>query len=290
MSGLVRECTDAHPLNLSTGLREAGHHRITTHASSLLLVEDVAASPLHAPVSGYELNHQIVLPYLGLFGYSLGNRTQLFDSNRTLFVAPNREFRDSHPIADLGHASIIITPRVEILDEICGTGGAREHSAFRQGARAASRELQLLTHRLRRLADGEHTVLQRDEWTIRALREALDRDHRREVTSSKVVDRAKQALHARGCERISLGEVAREVGVSPIYLTQEFSRAEGVPLYRYQLNLRLSRALMELRDCNDITVLALDLGFSSHSHFSFTFKKAFGLTPSDYRRSEVLPR
>jgi AraC family transcriptional regulator len=56
-----------------------------------------------------------------------------------------------------------------------------------------------------------------------------------------------------------------------------------VPLYRYQMRLRLNRALVELPHCNDITGLALELGFSSHSHFTAVFGKAFGLTPSDYR-------
>jgi AraC-like DNA-binding protein len=54
-------------------------------------------------------------------------------------------------------------------------------------------------------------------------------------------------------------------------------------MYRYQLRLRLSRALLELPHCNDITGLALDLGFYSHSHFSNSFRKAFGMTPSSYR-------
>ena len=90
-------------------------------------------------------------------------------------------------------------------------------------------------------------------------------------------------LHGRSCERLTLGEIAREVGVTPVYLTQEFSRSEGVPLYRYQMRLRLNRALVELPHCTDITGLALDLGFSSHSHFTAVFGRAFGLTPSDYR-------
>jgi AraC family transcriptional regulator len=35
----------------------------------------------------------------------------------------------------------------------------------------------------------------------------------------------------------------------------------------------------------DLTGVALDLGFSSYSHFSSAFKKAYGLTPFEFRRS-----
>jgi AraC-like DNA-binding protein len=45
----------------------------------------------------------------------------------------------------------------------------------------------------------------------------------------------------------------------------------------------LNRALLDLPHCDSITDLALDLGFSSHSHFTSVFRKAFGMTPSQYR-------
>jgi hypothetical protein len=50
-------------------------------------------------------------------------------------------------------------------------------------------------------------------------------------------------------------------------LTTAFRRTEGVPLHRYLTQLRLAQALVELPHASDLTALALDLGFSSHSHF-----------------------
>jgi AraC-like DNA-binding protein len=82
-----------------------------------------------------------------------------------------------------------------------------------------------------------------------------------------------------------LAEIGGAVGVSPVYLTQVFRQVEGLPLYRYQLRLRLARALDLLHDCSDLTGLALDLGFSSYSHFSTAFKRAYGLTPMAFKRS-----
>jgi AraC-like DNA-binding protein len=38
-----------------------------------------------------------------------------------------------------------------------------------------------------------------------------------------------------------------------------------------------------LPERDDITDPALDLGFSSHRHFTASFRSAFGLTPSAYR-------
>jgi AraC-like DNA-binding protein len=87
--------------------------------------------------------------------------------------------------------------------------------------------------------------------------------------------------------RWALAEIANELRVSPVYLTQVFQQVEGLPLYHYQLRLRLARALDLLARYNDLTTLALDLGFSSHSHFSAAFRRLYGSSPSAFKRSAL---
>jgi AraC-like DNA-binding protein len=82
-----------------------------------------------------------------------------------------------------------------------------------------------------------------------------------------------------------LGDAARAVGASPAYLTDVFRRFEGMPLHRYAQRSRLSRALVELPHAGDLTSLALELGFSSHSHFAAVFRRTFGCTPSEFRQN-----
>jgi AraC-like DNA-binding protein len=105
------------------------------------------------------------------------------------------------------------------------------------------------------------------------------------VGRQKLVNRAKLVISSDLGRRWTLAEIAGEVGVSPVYLTQLFQQVEGLPLYRYQLRLRLARALDLLGDDSDLTGLALDLGFSSYSHFSTAFKQAYGQTPLEFQRS-----
>src|SRR5689334_21649836 len=103
----------------------------------------------------------------------------------------------------------------------------------------------------------------------------------------RLVDRIKLVLAGDLARRWTLQEIAAEVGGSPVYLTQVFQRVEGVPLYRYQLRLRLARALDLLAEYDDLSALSLDLGFSSHSHFSAAFREAFGRSPSEFRQSAL---
>ena len=107
------------------------------------------------------------------------------------------------------------------------------------------------------------------------------------VGRQRLVDRAKLVLASDLARRRTLAEIAAEVRVSPVYLTQVFQQVEGLPLYRYQLRLRLARALDLLGHYDDLTALSLDLGFSSHSHFSAAFRQAYGYSPSEFRQSAL---
>ncbi len=89
--------------------------------------------------------------------------------------------------------------------------------------------------------------------------------------------------------RWTLAEIGDELRVSPVYLTQLFQQVEGMPLYQYQLRLRLAHALDLVARYDDLTTLALDLGFSSHSHFSAAFRQLYGYSPSRFKHS-VLSR
>ena len=262
-----------------------GRHdfRRTIHRSSLVSVEDCSVGGKSSMPSGYESAHQVVLPYFGLFAYVVGRQRWLVDSNKVLFISPGWEFSDEQPVAALGHATVLINPAPGLVDEL-GHGGNRKGVRLPVGTVRSSPWLQLVTQTLLRHSLAGADPLRGDELAVRAIRLAMNNVPVLGRPSATTVDRAKQFLHAHDCERLCLEEVASAVGVTPVYLTQEFKRSEGMPLYQYQLSLRLARGLVELPHANDITVLALDLGFSSHSHFTLAFRKAFGLTPSEYRR------
>jgi AraC-like DNA-binding protein len=265
-----------------TGLRRPGDHRRLIHESGATRILDISASH-GAPPSGFSPTYQVVLPYLGVFAYSVGRRSTLIDTNRTLMTPANVDFVDSHPVRGMGHSAVVVAPASDVMDEMCRLLGSSPARVFNELSRPASASARLATHRLRTLADQGADPLESDEVAINILREVINAPVTGRAPSPRVVARAKQVIHERGLERISLDDVARAVGVSPVYLTQEFSRAEGVPLYRYQLQLRLSRALVELPDCGDITGLALDLGFASHSHFGAAFRRTFAITPAEFR-------
>ena len=105
------------------------------------------------------------------------------------------------------------------------------------------------------------------------------------ASTRRLIRQTKKFLKAELANPIRLSHVGRAVGASPAYLTDVFRRVEGVSLHRYLTQLRLARALAGLPDADDLTALALGIGFSSHSHFSVTFRRVFGCTPSQFRQT-----
>jgi AraC family transcriptional regulator len=98
------------------------------------------------------------------------------------------------------------------------------------------------------------------------------------------VEEVKKLIAGKVTSIVSLRELARGVESSPFRLCRIFKARTGETLTSYRHSLRLRLALERLRDRRtDITELALDLGYSSHSHFTAVFRRRFGVTPSAMR-------
>jgi AraC family transcriptional regulator len=102
--------------------------------------------------------------------------------------------------------------------------------------------------------------------------------------TAPVVEQTKALLSARFAERLTLDELGREVNLSPFHLARAFRRHTGYTLHEYRTHLRL-RAVVERLEHGDedLAAIAREVGFSSHSHLTSTFRRAFGLPPSAVR-------
>jgi AraC family transcriptional regulator len=101
-----------------------------------------------------------------------------------------------------------------------------------------------------------------------------------------LVEAARALVAVQYRERLTTAGVAAQLSVSPFHLSRVFKEQTGVGLHQYITQLRLRRALVHLEDprCSLIEI-AIELGFSSHSHFTAAFRQAFRTSPSRLREA-----
>jgi AraC-like DNA-binding protein len=84
-------------------------------------------------------------------------------------------------------------------------------------------------------------------------------------------------------------EMAALVGLGTTAFTDKVKKYTGFSPLNYLINIRISEAikLLKRQDVN-VTDIALETGFYSSQHFSTTFKKLTGYTPSQFRKNSHL--
>ena len=235
----------------------------------------------------------LVFPYRGAYVRHLGRDETVAEASQVLFFNADEAYRVSHPVRG-GDACLDVQVEERLLRELAPQPLLREGSqlAFRDQRLRIDPRAQALVALLRHsLHEGIAEPLEAESLALtlvrRTLRPRTLAARAPSITRQRIVDRVKLLLTGDLSRRWTLADIAAEVGGSPVYLTQVFQQLEGLPLYRYQLNLRLTRALDLLGEYDDLTALSLELGFSSHSHFTAAFQRTYGRSPSGFRRSAL---
>lgn len=100
-----------------------------------------------------------------------------------------------------------------------------------------------------------------------------------------IVDEIDAGIKMHKDDAVTLADLSQKLGYSTSYISRKFVEISGMR-FRDYLRLRtLAFALKDVRDSSKgLLEIALDYGFSSHEAFSRSFKDAYGVTPSEFRR------
>lgn len=273
-------------------------HRTILYQSDLLVLRHVGCRPLDKALGDVEHAQadSIVLPLRGAFVQHLSPRDQvLAEPNQALLFAAGRPFRISHPMA--GDECLAVQPSPAVWQEVLSaTVGAENLGSRLLESHGLLTAPAMATRHLlwRRLERGIADSLEAEEGSLALVASALhaarreDRTRRRRAGRSRrsqQIEAVRILLLTQPEKRWTLSVMARQVYSSPYHLAHAFREEVGVPLHQYQQRTRLAKAVdLLLETEQDLTGIALDLGFSSHSHFTSVFRRMIGAPPSDFRR------
>jgi AraC family transcriptional regulator len=249
--------------------------------------------------------HSIVFVRRGVFRRTHRHESLIADANHVLFFNTAEPYQYGHPIPG-GDVCTILTVETHRALELVRrhAPGDAEHpeTPFRHGHSLSSpRALRLHWELLNLVACGA-TQLALEDTLAELAGEAVacayqQRDQRRPLSASAqrrrrdLVEAVKLMIGERLDGPPSLTELADVLGCSPYHLSRTFHNTAGESLRRYVRHLRARVAAERLADgARSLTALALDLGYADHSHFTNSFRREWGLTPSAFRSTYRMPR
>jgi len=106
-----------------------------------------------------------------------------------------------------------------------------------------------------------------------------------EETVSKI-KKAKEIIIEEMINPPSLEELAKQVGLNIKKLKTDFKEFYGVPVFTFLLNykMELAKKLLQEQKLN-VNEIAINLGYSTSSHFIAAFKRKYKITPKQYSKS-----
>jgi AraC-like DNA-binding protein len=229
----------------------------------------------------------VVLPLSGVFSkHEAPGRHVIGTPSHAVFFAADQPYRIGFPGA-IGDRALTLRFGDALAPDQAGDAMA-PHGLL--PARAI-----MLRHLLRaRLAHGaadafeiETVGLELLGLALRAMRtdDAAPRDATL-ARRARALARVKEAVALAPSEKWTVARLAQIAHLSPFHLCHVFRRMVGTSIYDYVLHERLAQSLDAVLDGDDdLTSIALDAGFASHSHFTARFRSFFGCTPAALRRA-----
>lgn len=231
----------------------------------------------------------VVLPVSGVFSkHDAPGRHVIGTPSHAVFVAADTPYRISFPGAVGDRALTLRFGHALAADQLDSNNeGIASHGLLPPGAML-----------LRNLLWKRLESVEADEFEAEALGlDLLDISLRSMRTGSMTVQRSAQVRRRRAIERVkeavslapadswNLAKLAKVANLSPYHFCHVFRQMVGTSIYDYVLQERLARTLDVIIDGgHDLTAIALDAGFASHSHFTARFRRFFGCTPTALRR------
>ena len=88
-------------------------------------------------------------------------------------------------------------------------------------------------------------------------------------------------------EHVVVSDIAGRLDVSPYHLARQFRTLTGTSMHRYRRELRARAAVHTLlhHPHSDLSTIAAEHGFASHSHLTATCRQIFGHTPTELRNA-----
>ena len=220
----------------------------------------------------------LVLP-----GHSFGSPEGVLDIGSFEWIHLNVQERDGGEII-LGKWSGLSESESQAIGKLLSLNNAPVFNFIDAGKIFKTIQSELFNHEIGYQSRVNQLV---DELLIRVTRQ-LTRQNNPGRDFPKTFMNLEQALRQNLSHQWTVEEMAALVGLGSTLFNERVKSYSGFSPISYLINIRISEAIKLLRRADiSLTNIALETGFYSSQHFSTTFKKLTGYTPSAFRKNHL---
>jgi len=229
------------------------------------------------PRTAVQIEHEDAAPFVASLNVvTFYNRSQVYE---------RRE------ISDRGDRCDWFAVRRDLaLEAVRAAGAEAEDAPFRWHRGRCDARTYLLQRRLFEAvaAGGFHDSIAIEETVLLLLDRVIGgaMDDPGDVRKRGLVHDVEHLPASRFDQHLDLARIADEVDASPYHLCRVFREVTGFAVHQYLRQLRIRHGLESVLETADpLGRIAVDLGFTHHSHFTNAFRRDFEITPSTLRSS-----
>lgn len=230
----------------------------------------------------------------GRYDWIIDGMSRILYPGDLALVLPEQSFGGARELLDIGAFSWITldmnTTRLSTLEsrsiqKILLLNEGPVISGFKEGGHI----LQLLGRELSGQEIGFQTrINQLTDTLLILIARQLTKQNNSQRDFPRTFMKLEQELRDNLSHQWTVEEMAALVGLGTTAFTEKVKSFTGFSPMSYLINIRISEAIKLLKRTDiNLTDVALDTGFYSSQHFSTTFKKLTGYTPSQFRKNNT---
>jgi len=244
-----------------------------------------------------QTSNLLVLPFSGVFSkYDAPGRYVIGTPSHAVFIAADTPYRLGFPGA-IGDRALTFRFDEDLAPE--QLDGSDKADGIASHGLLSANAMMLRTLLGRRLQRATADAFEIETMALDLVHLSLNSMRRKTLVVGqptlarriRALERVKEAVAAAPADKWNVARLAKIANLAPFHLCHVFRELVGTSVYNYMLQERLARALDHVMDQGeDLTAIAMQVGFASHSHFTERFRRFFGCTPAELRRNTSVGR
>lgn len=267
--------------------------------TSLYVAENIMLVKSRTYISGVEIynsDYNFTFPVSSPPPTIIGNREYQFHKGRMIVFPPDHSITAKVSVPTKEYISLFF--KKEYLQTVLAQMGSKKQLSFLYNEYSYAPKLRTIIRNLEEEMSryaGDKCMLMQQSITTQIAVEVLRQtdagdsvNHTEPKLQAHYIEDAVEYMNVHFNSNIRIEDICKCINLSPYYFIRIFRECMGQTPHEYLMKIRLAYAqkLLKAGNCS-INEAARECGFVNTSHFSASFRQAYGVSPTGYQEKHI---